>query len=204
MRGSQTMSEPKPVASLSPTLLARKGAARPAMRPQLAPISFDGENPAPFGSQLRHAANAHDDLGWNDMGDDVHVPQQDVREPAVGVSAPEAQPVVVSISGEDCAETPVVQQTSPALRQLEGLAENLALNGEFAGTAGTPRKTRSALKEGRKAAFTLRMDGHRHLRLRLACTLQNRSAQQMVTEALDKLLDDLPGLDELARRVKRH
>jgi len=55
-----------------------------------------------------------------------------------------------------------------------------------------------------QSSFTLRMDGHRHLRLRLACTLQNRSAQQMVTEALDKLLEDLPGLDELARRVKRH
>lgn len=32
------MSEPKPFASLSPSLLARKGSARPAMRPQIQPL----------------------------------------------------------------------------------------------------------------------------------------------------------------------
>ena len=53
------MSEPKPFASLGPTLLARKGGARPAMRPQFA-AQFD-LNPSP---------DAHEDLGWNDMGED--------------------------------------------------------------------------------------------------------------------------------------
>src|SRR5688500_15601193 len=47
-------SEPKPFASLSSGLLARKGAARPAMRPQ------------GFGGQMGGAGL--DDLGWNDMG----------------------------------------------------------------------------------------------------------------------------------------
>jgi hypothetical protein len=47
---------PKPTASLSSSLLARKGQARPAMRPQ----GFVGMN----------AATAQDDLGWNDMGDE--------------------------------------------------------------------------------------------------------------------------------------
>ena len=46
------MSEPKAFASLSSGLLARKGAARPAMRPQ----GF-----GQLGSGL-------DDVGWNDMG----------------------------------------------------------------------------------------------------------------------------------------
>ena len=62
---------------------------------------------------------------------------------------------------------------------------------------------RSALADGRRAAFTLRVDSDRHLKLRLACTVQGRSAQQLVTEALDRLLDGLPELDDLARRVKR-
>lgn len=45
------MNEPKPLASLSPALLARKGQARPAMRPQTyTPL---------------------EDLGWNDMGREV-------------------------------------------------------------------------------------------------------------------------------------
>ena len=46
------MNEPKPFASLSSGLLARKGAARPAMRPQ----GF-----GQVGGNL-------EDLGWNDMG----------------------------------------------------------------------------------------------------------------------------------------
>src|SRR3982751_6874750 len=45
----------KPLASLSSSLLARKGTARPAMRPQ----GFGGFGAPP---------GQHDDLGWNDMG----------------------------------------------------------------------------------------------------------------------------------------
>lgn len=203
------MSEPKPFASLSPTLLARKGAARPAMRPQLQPLNFSEE--AIYGSQLRHqftespgsqeAALSQDDLGWNDMGEDAaeSAPAAFAApEPKLDKAAPAK--VVVPISGSEPVDSPVVGTSSPALRQLEELADLIAA----APAPRGPRKMRSALREGRKAAFTLRVDGERHLRLRLACTLQNRSAQQLVTEALDRLLEELPGLDELARRVKRH
>ena len=54
------MGEPKPLASLSSTLLARKGHAKPAMRPQgFASFGFGGG-----------ASHAQEDLGWNDMGHD--------------------------------------------------------------------------------------------------------------------------------------
>src|SRR5919202_1125430 len=58
--GARTMAEAKPFASLSSGLLARKGAAKPAMRPQ----GFGS-----FGGSL-------EDLGWNDMGQPApeHVP----------------------------------------------------------------------------------------------------------------------------------
>ena len=51
-------SDPRPIASLTPRLLARKGGAKPAMRPQASAlaVSFDEA--------------AQDDLGWNDMGHD--------------------------------------------------------------------------------------------------------------------------------------
>ena len=49
-----------------------------------------------------------------------------------------------------------------------------------------------------KAAFTLRLDGDRHLQLRLACALNHRSAQQIVTEALDSYLGSLPLSEQLA------
>ncbi|KQM66959.1 MULTISPECIES: hypothetical protein [unclassified Sphingomonas] len=47
------MTTPRPPAQIHPALLARKGEARPAMRPHgTGPDSVDG-----------------DDLGWNDLGD---------------------------------------------------------------------------------------------------------------------------------------
>src|SRR5690242_14136014 len=57
------MGQPKPQASLSSSLLARKGQARPAMRPQ----GFSG-----FGN----LADAIDDLGWNDMEGAGSVPAE--------------------------------------------------------------------------------------------------------------------------------
>jgi hypothetical protein len=54
---------------------------------------------------------------------------------------------------------------------------------------------------GRKAAFTLRLDGERHLRLRLANAVTGRSAQQIVTEALDRFLASIPEIETLAERV---
>lgn len=53
------MSDPG-FASLGPSLLARKGGAKPAMRPQVAPL-VESEQAVP--------EEALEDLGWNDMGD---------------------------------------------------------------------------------------------------------------------------------------
>jgi predicted RNA-binding Zn ribbon-like protein len=55
----------------------------------------------------------------------------------------------------------------------------------------------------RRAAFTLRLDAKRHLKLRLASTVRNRSAQQLVTEALDRFLNDIPEIEALAAQVRR-
>ncbi len=125
------MRDGKSFAALSAGLLARKGEARPAMRPH----AF---TPDPGGAPL-------DDLGWNDMG--------------------EPRPLVV--------------------RQQAELAR------EFATPAASP-------SPGRKAAFTLRLDGERHLRLRLACAARHRSAQQIVIQALDELLARMPEAERLA------
>ncbi|MFN3554195.1 MAG: hypothetical protein ACK4UL_13890, partial [Novosphingobium meiothermophilum] len=68
------MAAAKPLASLSSSLLARKGAARPAMRPQLA---LGGDDAASLLSvngaaapALTRADLALEDLGWNDFGMD--------------------------------------------------------------------------------------------------------------------------------------
>jgi hypothetical protein len=72
--------------------------------------------------------------------------------------------------------------------------------------APTPRRAprpRSAPGSKAKAAFTLRLDPERHLKLRLACAVDGRSAQQIVTDALDRLLTDMPELDAMAVKAKR-
>ena len=63
------------------------------------------------------------------------------------------------------------------------------------------RERRKAVEQGRRAAFTLRLDAERHLKLRLASTMQDCSAQELVTEALDRFLSEIPELDSIAAHV---
>ena len=180
------MDDAKPLASLSPGLLARKGAARPAMRPQFQVLGWTEAEPVADsnGESLDQAHNdLGQDLGWNDMGDDT-------------APAPEAVPESRSPS----AEARVLHLQPPmVVRQREGLAAAMCGAGTGPGTV----VRRSALEDGRRAAFTLRVDAERHLRLRMACAVKNRSAQQLVTEALDRVLAEVNGLEDLARRASR-
>lgn len=57
-------------------------------------------------------------------------------------------------------------------------------------------------KEAR-SSFTLRLDPERHMKLRLACTLQGCSAQVFVTNALDRLLGTMPDVQRLAAQAAR-
>ena len=203
------MSEPKPFASLSSGLLARKGQARPAMRPQ----GFTGGYASLAGIE---------DLGWNDMGHahepvaDVHQLHEDdqIQPPPEGVPPVLAQrhalkqefepPVLDDIAVEDEPEG-LVEALAP---QPEVVTDPVVANVVVADTfeprpvsvAAASRIAR-ATKHAHKAAFTLRLDEGRHLRLRLASAVSGRSAQQIVTEALDAYLESLPEVDELARQL---
>ncbi|MEM9312667.1 MAG: hypothetical protein AAGA34_14590 [Pseudomonadota bacterium] len=68
-------------------------------------------------------------------------------------------------------------------------------------TKANPSSAKGAT--ARRAAFTLRLDTDRHLKLRVAATMQGISAQSLVTEALDALLDDIDDLETLVERMKR-
>lgn len=133
------MFEPKPIASLCSSLLARKGDARPAIRRthvSLGSATFPAEEPG-SASTLSAAPG-----------------QQQARIARAYASRPGHMP-------------------KPAV--------------------STPKA---------KAAFTLRLDPDRHLRLRLASAVGKRSAQQIVIQALDALLDRQPGLDDLAAQAR--
>jgi hypothetical protein len=200
------MSESKPFASLSPTLLARKGGARPAMRPQWQPLgSYSAEVPPP--------PEGHDleDLGWNDMGEPEELAAHEIDQGGSTV-------VPFGAPDEQLEQSPLTGGVPHVVRQQDALAGQIEHEPrhepspliplaahryarDVASKAASERQ--SALAAGRRAAFTLRVDEARHLKLRLACTVMGRSAQQLVTQALDRLLEDLPELDDLAKRVRR-
>ena len=215
------MGEPKPIASLSGILLARKGLARPAMR-RSTMLSSNG-----------NAAMSQEDLGWNDMGYDVDpdpttpmdydhgfhgvnplaaaVPevkhQQDRLadalfadlEPQVGF---DDEP---QVGFDNFAEEPESLADAPTLVTVTPEPVTPLISRR--GSTDAPRsraRSKPGLKE--KAAFTLRLDSERHLKLRLACAVRHQSAQQLVTDALDALLESMPEIDDLASHLpaKKH
>ena len=185
----------KPLASLSSGLLARKGQAKPAMRPQ----GFGG-----FAST--HAA-AMEDLGWNDMGG---------AEPAPPVPAP--TPTLVSpppVPADPVPVPPVVSLRESLAAKVETEAHHDAeLDRQTATPTPKPeprpvslataqrigRDSAKQTKNG-KAAFTLRLDAERHLKLRLASALSGRSTQIMVTEAVDAMLGAMTEVDTLIAQL---
>ncbi|QTD56366.1 hypothetical protein [Parasphingorhabdus cellanae] len=237
------MSEPKPLASLSSSLLARKGGAKPAMRRQ----------GMAFPSEPDHET---EDLGWNDMGYDTNpdhgAAQADAQGPVdadqyhynpLAGAIPEVVPAVKKQQEEIAAKLsqhpkreeaaaaePEVTESAPAQeQQAEPVAKKpsvpvpLSISREVApvvensniGVAPPPRKkaveAKKPTKKRRpaqksrtrkaKAAFTLRLDADRHLKLRLATAVKNVSAQQLVTKAVDEYLRSIPELDDLAERI---
>jgi hypothetical protein len=198
-------------------LLARKGAAKPAMRPQ--------------GFGQMNMGVGIEDLGWNDMGS--HAPQapafvhEEVPEhvpssiaaltpaPRIGQPAPvreeehqeefapppvvEQQRVIEATFAEPARAAVVAAAVAPAPAPVAPAAPVAAA----VGGSVVPLQPRGRRAPGSKAkaAFTLRLDAERHLKLRLACAVTHRSAQQIVTEALDQLLATLPELDALSSSV---
>ncbi|MGL3821573.1 hypothetical protein [Sphingopyxis sp. R3-92] len=212
------MGEPKPLASLSAGLLARKGGARPAMRRQ--PL---GSGPAPMSS------TGYDDLGWNDMGYDVDPDQsgepeqmfdlkplltgsvlahnleaeQAVEEGVGGELTQLTEPTgIMGVDADYSAEAPEVPEI---VRQQESLIDRVAAVARKVEARPAPKAPKAKAPRAplarEKAAFTLRLDAERHLRLRLASAVTNRSSQLILTDLLDEYLASLPEIDAMASRL---
>jgi hypothetical protein len=203
------MAELKPIASLSGILLARKGAARPAMR-------------RPMMGNMGSAALAQDDLGWNDMGYDVdpdpttpmdYEHDHQGYNPLAG-AVPDAKPEVrhqqdriaeqfesapeVGFDSFEIEEEPVGAALTVVTMTPEPAVKPIARRGK---TDAPRSRARAAPGQKDKAAFKLRLDQSRHLKLRLACAVRNKSAQMLVTDALDAFLDSMPEIGQLAANV---
>jgi hypothetical protein len=205
------MGDPKPLASLTSGLLARKGQAAPAMRRQNMMLSAV----EPVAS---HNNGALEDLGWNDMGE----PSEPVRQstglspmapsaPAPELSNPvpitpdveieESETPVVVLQHEELARdfappAPVVEEEE-VVEPVEPVAPVVSVVPVIEAAKPRVAAVRAAPGSRGKAAFTLRLDGERHLKLRLVCAVNHRSAQQIVTQALDEFLQRQPSAAEL-------
>ncbi|MDQ3077423.1 MAG: hypothetical protein M3Q83_01120 [Pseudomonadota bacterium] len=126
--------------------------------------------------------------------------QTKAARPAPAVIEPVAEPVapkpVVELVAEPLAIKPVVEAV--VLAPVVELVRPAVVS-----VAARSRQPRAAPGSKAKAAFTLRLDADRHLRLRLACAVTGRSAQQLVTDALDELLASMPELATMAERATK-
>lgn len=184
-------------ASLNSGLLARKGGAKPAMRPQLGGIMAQLDPSAEAGSFPTLTPDALEDLGWNDMGDTASIPQNSANIPQNRESADPAE-ALASAKPEPEAEA------EPGRKKPQTRHVVHAQQEEIIRRMRCDRSTQRAEKSGAKpVAFTLRIDKERHLRLRLACTIHNRSAQHIVTQALDSFLEEMNELVPLAAQIAR-
>jgi hypothetical protein len=224
------MMEPKPFASLSSGLLARKGAAKPAMRPQgfgqfstgMEDLGWDdmGNVPAPPPSALSPYEEQHEEhvpspiAALTPMGSGVEGGKE--FEPAPSV-VEQQQAAIEATFGEPSDDGRAVLATkarkAEAAAGPEAVTDELALTAEQeiepeiaqsepSSVVHLPRD-RARRGEGfkSKAAFTLRLEAERHLKLRLACAVSGRSAQHLLTEALDEYLSSKPEINALAGQL---
>lgn len=214
-------SEPKPFASLSSGLLARKGGARPAMRPQgfgqiggnledlgWNDMGFEAPKPAEaprdsehdaFGEPIAEHPALHGHAGLTPVNSPVHTQQAEIEDRF-------NEPEDVSNEGEEADETAEIVEEFDELpvQPVEARAPMYVVPSAPAPVARRAPSPRAAPGSKGKAAFTLRLDPERHLKLRLACALNGRSAQLLVTDALDLFLDGMPELEAMAEKAKRN
>jgi hypothetical protein len=226
------MMEPKPFASLSSGLLARKGAAKPAMRPQgfgqfstgMEDLGWDdmGNVPAPPPSALSPYEEQHEEhvpspiAALTPMGSGVEggkefgpapsvvEQQQAAIEATFGEPAEDDRPVLATKArkAEAAAEPEAVTEVDELALTAEQEVEPEIAQSEPSSVVHLPRD-RARRGEGfkSKAAFTLRLEAERHLKLRLACAVSGRSAQHLLTEALDEYLSSKPEINALAGQL---
>jgi hypothetical protein len=194
----------KPMGSLSSGLLARKGQARPAMRPQ----GFGG-----FGG----VTQGLDDLGWNDMGG-REAAGEPIVQPVVA-DAPASEPPLAPVAVPLAPPVVAAEPAAPVLAAVPDaanepiptvLVEREALKAKVEAPVAvksvslpTATRLRRETQHAGKAAFTLRVDADRHLRLRIATAITNRSAQDLVTQGLDALLGAIPEVEALVSQLPR-
>ena len=110
----------------------------------------------------------------------------------------------------ECSDAPESFETPPVVTQQRAILEQFEPEAEpaperraspRAEVVPLPKRHAAPGVGAHKAAFTLRLDADRHLRLRLACAVTGHSAQQIVARALEEALAGIPEIEALASQV---
>ena len=172
-------------------------------KPSVTPIR-DADHDA-FGEEVDDQPRVHP-TGLTPVHSPVHTQHAEIAD-RLGVDEPDV------FEEDDATGRLEVDEAADVFEEFDETAEPFDVEPEPA-PAPTPvsilppiprraPRPRSAPGSKAKAAFTLRLDPERHLKLRLACAVNARSAQQLVTDALDHLLGDMPELESMAAKAKR-
>jgi hypothetical protein len=158
-----------------------------------------------FGEDVVDHPRAHHPTGLTPVGSPVHDQQAEIEERLEAEEVDEdfdetAEPYVPEAESEELngSESEAAELPAPVI----SIPSPVTVSAPPPAPRRAPRP-RSAPGSKGKAAFTLRLDPDRHLKLRLACAVNGRSAQQLVTDALDELLGLIPDLDAMASKAKR-
>lgn len=178
------MSAFKPMAGLTSGLLARKGAARPAMRSQL------------FASLQSSGASAFsppdlEDLGWNDMGNQAYPPNTafDQESPAAEARAIETPvPPFEEFAIKRIRFAPGTSLLDETLQETE-CDEVVQTEAQIQVDQASSLLTLSpkAIRETRRAV-TVRVTDDRYSQLRDVCHELGYTAQRVLSEALEEWL----------------
>jgi hypothetical protein len=170
-----------------------------------------------FGEEVVEHPRAHHPTGLTPVQSPVHDQQAEIADRFGTADDAEEEEIVDRFGAADDVEEDEIDETAElyepeseeAPQAVEVVSAPVAVTPApvvVSAAAPAPRRAprpRSAAGSKGKAAFTLRLDPDRHLKLRLACAVDGRSAQQLVTDALDHLLERMPELAGLAEKAKR-
>ena len=159
------------------------------------------ENHDAFGDDVVEHPRATHPTGLTPIGSPVHDQQAEIEERFNDAEEDEGEQEELDETAE-LYESEVEQvEEAPRAAPIVQVKAPVVISSPAPAPRRAPR-SRAVPGTKLKAAFTLRLDKERHLKLRLACAVDGRSAQQLVTDALDNLLERMPDLDGLAAKAK--
>src|SRR5690242_20132842 len=177
--------------------------------PKAAEVERDEDHDA-FGDDVVEHPRAHP-TGLTPVGSPVHNQQAEIADRLAAEETDEeefdetAEPYEAEVE-EISAPTPPAEPYEAEVEEISAPTPPAPQPVLVTAPAPPPRRApRPRAQPGSKgkAAFTLRLDPDRHLKLRLACAVRGRSAQQIVTDALDGLLANMPELEVMAEKANR-